>query len=153
MQQHIELDDADSRDFWLNELEKHVRSVGITLGLWYPHGCLIPDATTPPALDQWQTASRRDDDVARPLLQRMAEGAVPDNGVGEVQDLRRHGPSFGSVAVEEPAGGPARNDQGELPCQVVRVHDPGVHALTACRSVDVHGVAGEQHAAAAVGTR
>jgi 2-polyprenyl-6-methoxyphenol hydroxylase-like FAD-dependent oxidoreductase len=51
MQQHIDLDDADSRDFWLNELEKHVKSVGITLGQWYPQGCLIPDATTPPALD------------------------------------------------------------------------------------------------------
>jgi 2-polyprenyl-6-methoxyphenol hydroxylase-like FAD-dependent oxidoreductase len=51
LQQHIDLDDEDSRDFWLNELEKHVRSVGITLGQWYPQGFLVPDQTTPPALD------------------------------------------------------------------------------------------------------
>ena len=51
MYHHIDLDDADSRDFWLHELEKHVRSVGITLGQWYPQGLLVPDDTTPPALD------------------------------------------------------------------------------------------------------
>ena len=51
VQEHIDLDDTDSRDFWLNELEKHVRSIGITLGQWYPAGFLIPDRTTPPTLD------------------------------------------------------------------------------------------------------
>jgi 2-polyprenyl-6-methoxyphenol hydroxylase-like FAD-dependent oxidoreductase len=51
MQQHIDLDDEDSRDFWLNELEKHVRSVGVTLGQSYEQGFLVPDQTTPPALD------------------------------------------------------------------------------------------------------
>jgi 2-polyprenyl-6-methoxyphenol hydroxylase-like FAD-dependent oxidoreductase len=51
LQQNIDLDDDDSREFWLNELEKHVRSVGITLGQWYPEGFLVPDQTTPPALD------------------------------------------------------------------------------------------------------
>jgi hypothetical protein len=30
---------------------KHVRSLGITLGQWYPQGCRISDDTTPPALD------------------------------------------------------------------------------------------------------
>ena len=51
MQKHIDLDDAGNREFWLNELEKHVRSVGITLGQWYPQGFLVPDDTTPPTLD------------------------------------------------------------------------------------------------------
>lgn len=51
VQQHIDLNDADSCEFWLNELGKHVKSVGITLGQWYPQGMLIPDQTTPPAMD------------------------------------------------------------------------------------------------------
>jgi 2-polyprenyl-6-methoxyphenol hydroxylase-like FAD-dependent oxidoreductase len=51
MQQNIDLEDEDSRSFWFDELEKHVRSVGITLGQWYPQGFLVADQTTPPTLD------------------------------------------------------------------------------------------------------
>ena len=58
---------------------------------------------------------------------------------------------FGAVAVQQVIGRSAGGDQGELPAQVVRVHDPGVHALAARWGVDVHRVTGQQHAAAAVG--
>ena len=51
LHKHINLDDEDSRQFWFTELEKHVRSVGITLGQWYPRGFLVSDETTPPTLD------------------------------------------------------------------------------------------------------
>jgi len=55
----------------------------------------------------------------------VAHGAVPDEGVGEREDLLRHRAAFGAVAVEQRVAGPAGGDQGELPAQVVRVHDPG----------------------------
>jgi 2-polyprenyl-6-methoxyphenol hydroxylase-like FAD-dependent oxidoreductase len=51
VQARINLADEDSFSFWTNELEKHVLSVGQTLGQWYPEGALIADETTPPTLD------------------------------------------------------------------------------------------------------
>jgi 2-polyprenyl-6-methoxyphenol hydroxylase-like FAD-dependent oxidoreductase len=51
VQARIDLDDEDSFAFWTNELEKHVKSVGQTMGQWYPEGVVIPDQTTPPAFD------------------------------------------------------------------------------------------------------
>ena len=81
----------------------------------------------------------------------MANGAITDQGMGELEDVLCHREPFGAVAVEQRVGRPAAGDQGELPAQVVRVHDPGVHALTAGRGVDMHRVTGQQHAAAAVG--
>ena len=51
VQARIDLDDEDSFAFWTNELEKHVKSVGQTMGQWYPEGVVLPDETTPPAFD------------------------------------------------------------------------------------------------------
>ena len=46
--------------------------------------------------------------------------------------------------------GAAADDERELPGEVLGVADPGVHALTAQRAVDVCGIACEQHAAASI---
>src|SRR5215469_17637651 len=81
----------------------------------------------------------------------MAYGAVTDQGVSELEDVLCHREPFGAVAVEQRVWRLADDDQGELPAQVVRVHDAGVHALAAGRGVDMHRVAGQQYAAAPVG--
>jgi hypothetical protein len=36
------------------------------------------------------------------------------------------------------------NDQRELPCEIARVLHPGVHALSACRTMHVRRIAGEK---------
>jgi putative polyketide hydroxylase len=51
VQERIDLADDDSFEFWTHELEKHVKSVGLTLGQWYPEGTLLADETTPPNFD------------------------------------------------------------------------------------------------------
>jgi len=51
VQERIDLTDGDSFAFWTHELEKHVKSVGLTLGQWYPEGALLADETTPPNFD------------------------------------------------------------------------------------------------------
>jgi 2-polyprenyl-6-methoxyphenol hydroxylase-like FAD-dependent oxidoreductase len=51
VQERIDLADDDSFAFWTHELEKHVKSVGLTLGQWYPEGVLLADETTPPHFD------------------------------------------------------------------------------------------------------
>jgi 2-polyprenyl-6-methoxyphenol hydroxylase-like FAD-dependent oxidoreductase len=51
VQERIDLADDDSFEFWTHELEKHVKSVGLTLGQWYPQGTLLSDETTPPNFD------------------------------------------------------------------------------------------------------
>jgi putative polyketide hydroxylase len=51
VQERIDLADDDSFAFWTHELEKHVKSVGLTLGQWYPEGVLVADETTPPTFD------------------------------------------------------------------------------------------------------
>ncbi len=45
---------------------------------------------------------------------------------------------------------PAVVDRGEFPAEIDGIANPGVHAQTAVRRRDVHGVAREQHAAAAI---
>ena len=102
------------------------------------------------ALDHAAAAQGRDEDVAGSALEGMAQAAVVDQGMGELEHLVCHWAPFGAVAVQQRVGGPAGGDQGELPAQVVRVGDTGVHALATGWGVDVHGVAGQQHAAAAV---
>lgn len=51
VQERIDLGDDDSFAFWTHELEKHVKSVGLTLGQWYAEGALLADETTPPNFD------------------------------------------------------------------------------------------------------
>ncbi len=51
VQERIDLADDDSFAFWTHELEKHVKSIGLALGQWYPEGVLLADETTPPTFD------------------------------------------------------------------------------------------------------
>ena len=57
--------------------------------------------------------------------------------------------SFRLVAVEKRRVRASMQDGGELPGQVHRVADAGVHALSADRTVDVRGVAEQERAALA----
>ena len=70
-----------------------------------------------------------------------------------LQDPRRDGVPLGLVGVEQALGRGAPDDLGELPAEVDRVLHAEADPLSAGRRVDVRGVAGEQHASAAVGRR
>jgi len=66
-------------------------------------------------------------------------------------DGARDRPAFGLVAVEQQiAVASAAQHGGELPAEIDRVLDAGVHALAAGRAVDVGGIAGEKHAAVSI---
>lgn len=106
-----------------------------------------------PALYRRRAADGGDDDVTDPPLDRIAHGAVADQGVGELEHVACHRAPSGAVAVKQSVGRPAGGDQSELPAQVVRVYDPGVHALAPRRAVQVHRIAGQQHPATAIGVR
>ena len=62
-------------------------------------------------------------------------------------------PAFRLVAVKQRFRCGALQQQGELPGEIVGVLDSGVHALAAGRGMDVGRIAGNEHAAAAVGVR
>ena len=67
--------------------------------------------------------------------------------VGQREDLGADGVPLGLVAVEQPGRRPPVHGGGELPPEVHRVLDAGVHALPAERRVHVRGVAGQEHPA------
>ncbi|CAM5635053.1 hypothetical protein SALBM311S_12901 [Streptomyces alboniger] len=68
----------------------------------------------------------------------MPEG--PDQAAAAAQHGPTDGVPFGLVGVEEFLTRVAVEDLGELPAEVGRVLQTGVHALTAGRTVDVRGV-------------
>ena len=97
--------------------------------------------------------SGRDDDGARrmrtkrcepSLAGRECEGAIGgrDQPAGEADPL-------GLIAVEQALGGAAVQHRRELPGQIDRVADAGVHSLPAGGAVDVRGVAEQKGAALA----
>ncbi|HEV2363540.1 MAG TPA: FAD-dependent monooxygenase [Caulobacteraceae bacterium] len=51
LQARIDLDDEDNFGFWIDEADKHVRNIGLSLGHWYDQGLVVRDETTAPALD------------------------------------------------------------------------------------------------------
>src|SRR5208282_1106092 len=57
------------------------------------------------------------------------------------------------VAVEQARRGAATMDQRQLPGQVVRVLDAGIHALPAHRAVDMHRVTSQKNAFVTVMSR
>lgn len=52
-------------------------------------------------LDHRSAAQGGDDKVADPAFDRMADGAVTDQGMGESEHVLRHRELFGAVAVEQ----------------------------------------------------
>src|SRR4051812_46833378 len=58
--------------------------------------------------------------------------------------------ALGLVAREQRRPAPPLVHGGELPAEIDRIADAGVHAEPAIRWHDVHGVAGEEYALAAV---
>jgi hypothetical protein len=68
------------------------------------------------------------------------------NPSGQGQYLLADRVPFRFVAVEQPRRRPAVHGGGQLPAQVHRVLDAGVHALPAERRVHVGRVAGQEHA-------
>ena len=102
----------------------------------------VADPADGPALDRGQVSGQRDNGVADGPWPGVGDGPELDQGVRQGQDVGGHRPAFGAVAVQQRFRRAARRHQGQLPGQVVGVHDPGVHALPARRAVDVHGVPG-----------
>ena len=66
--------------------------------------------------------------------------------VGGCHQAPGEGDAFRLVAVEERRVRTPLQDGGELPGQVHRVADAGVHALSAHGTVDVRGVAEQERA-------
>ncbi len=87
----------------------------------------------------------RRDDAQRPAHETVS-GHEPEEAVCEGDQPARDGQPLHLVSVEQPRWHPALLDGRELPRQVVRVLDSGVHPLPAGRAVDVRRVAGEEHA-------
>lgn len=80
-------------------------------------------------------------------------GAGPGVVDREVDDLARDRAALGLVAVEQGVGGPSADHGGELPGEVVRIADPGVHPVPAGRRDHMGRVARQQHAGFPVGVR
>ena len=78
---------------------------------------------------------------------QLSDTTSPECAIGGREQLLRERTTLGLVGVEQRLVGAIRDDESQLPCQVVRVLKPGVHALPAHRTMDVRGVA-EQEAAA-----
>ncbi len=104
-----------------------------------------------PALDRRQTAGNRDDGIPEGPLHRVGHCPELDQSVRQGQDVCGYRAAFLAVGVQQSGWRVAGGHQGQLPGQVVGIHDPGVHALPAGRAVDVHSVAGQHDPAAPVG--
>jgi len=80
---------------------------------------------------------------------------VPEDEVarrtGRLDGLGGDRPPFGFVAVQQLLFCGPVDDHRELPGEVLRVTDAGVHPLTTERAVDMGGVTGEQDPAVTVG--
>ena len=86
-------------------------------------------------------------DARHPSLLRAHGG---EESIGALQDLLPDRPALAVVRVEERRRSAARDHERELPGQVRRVLEAGVHALSARGAVDVGGVPGDEHAAVAI---
>jgi hypothetical protein len=82
--------------------------------------------------------------------QRVVAGGNGEGSVGEVQQGGPDRDALCLVAVQQRRVGDVAAGKGELPAQIDRVLDAGVHALGARWAVDVGGVAGQEDAAGAV---
>ena len=69
-----------------------------------------------------------------------------ERAVGRLQQSLRNGHALLLVGVEQRWIGAALHDERELPCEVVGILQPRVHALGAHRAVDVRGVAEKEAA-------
>jgi hypothetical protein len=69
---------------------------------------------------------------------------------GAPDDLLADRVALGVVALQQRGSGAPLHDERELPREVQRVLDPGVHALATGGRVDVGGVAGDEHPSDAV---
>jgi len=62
----------------------------------------------------------------------MAHSFPADNRVAEAENVPGDRTTFLLVAIEKPVRGAPVGDQGQLPCQVMGVHNYGIHALATC---------------------
>src|SRR5262249_26650705 len=74
-------------------------------------------------------------------------------GHREAEEARSNRMPLGVVGVEETLGRRPADDLRELPSQVHRILDTDVEPLSACGGMHVSSVAGEEHAAIAIGRR
>ena len=95
-------------------------------------------------------------DVGDDFAERGSLVVRPHQGdlrTGVRQHPRRDRVTLGRVGVEQLGRCPSVDDGRELPAQVHRVEDAEIQSLAAERRVNVRRVAGEQHAAEAIGGR
>ena len=82
------------------------------------------------------------------LLDHPADRGSPEDqaveAVRQLQHLRTDPMAFAGVGVEQPGRRPSLHGRGQLPAEVRRVLNAGVHALAAERRVHVCGVAGQE---------
>lgn len=80
--------------------------------------------------------------------QRAGPGPAGHREPHDAAAAAQHGPAdrvpFGVVGVEQGGSGVAVQHRGQFPAEVGRVLQPGVHALSAGRTVHVRGVPGEE---------
>src|SRR5258708_10193448 len=80
--------------------------------------------------------------------------APPERSVARGADVALADlPPLGFVRVEQPGPAPSLQGLRELPGKIDRVADAGVHAEAPGRYDQVHGVAGEAHAAVPIAVR
>ena len=91
----------------------------------------------------------------QPVAYRSGDRALSEDQAGHraggLEDLGGNRPALGLVAVQKRLVRPAGCHQGQLPGQILRVAEAGVHPLAPQGGVDVGGVAGKQHPAPSVG--
>src|SRR5579862_3338219 len=73
--------------------------------------------------------------------------------LGGREHVLRNWPPLLLIAVEQVGRRTATMDESQLPGEVVRVLDAGIHALPAHRAVDMHGVARQKDSFVAIVAR
>ena len=85
---------------------------------------------------------------AGPLGDRAVARRRLEHAIGRRDQAPRERDALGLVGVEQVRVRAPADHRGELPREVHRVAEPGVHPLAADGAVNVAGVAEEEHAAA-----
>ena len=96
-------------------------------------------------LKRSEARHHRDHRVAQRLGPPVGRAHHPRQEVRRLDDLLDHRHAFGAVALEQPIVAAAVQDEIELPDQVPRVMQTGIHPLSTVRTVNVRRVAGDEH--------
>src|SRR5215217_9507922 len=96
-----------------------------------------------------RAAGEREQGVAQAAEEWRAHGGQPGEPIGGGDHALCHRPPLPLVGVEERSWGPPTNHQRQLPGEVRRVLDAGVHPLPARVAVHVRGVPTQEDASLA----